>query len=143
MHRRGEKPDLDLARRHFRREKGDITVYGTWFGRYQEPALVLVPRYRRAEDIIPCVVPLKRAWVWSESIGDPKQVADTAFDFCIALGLSPYEPANFLRIVDIVRDHLGDLLTIPPKPREYRAVADAIIVESDGKTREHEVLDDV
>jgi len=140
------RPDLDLRYHAFLKAYGDLTVIGTWFGRQRRPALVIVQTYKigHPDKIIPCVVPLARAHVWSDSIGDFDDVMGTCFDFCLALGLNPWEPHNCFRIVDIVRNHLDDLIKMPPKPvEERRLVGVATITSADGTTREHEVIENV
>lgn len=136
---------LDLTRHAWRRTLGDITLYGTWFGPQHEPVLVLIPTYRQHhEKTTPCVVPLANAWKWDEMMGDPIGCASTCSEFARHLGLDPYSIITAQRIASIIRDHLGDLLNMPPKPTEGRvAVADAFITDASGKRIHMEVTDDV
>jgi len=139
---------LDLTKSHFRQEHGDITVYGTWWLGDKEgawPCLVLVPTFRvLLPTCAPCVVSLDLAWIWSEEHGSPEFAADTAMSFAQSLGLGT-EPRNVFRVAGIIRDHIGDLLTIPPRPTvEQQAVGDILITDKQsGKTRHAEIKDDV
>lgn len=135
---------LDLTRYAFRRQHGDITVYGTWFGEQQRPALVLVPSYREGfERVTPCVVPLENAWKWSEEVGDQQDAVQTAFQFAECLGLDGFNRFTLLRILSIVRDELGELLKIPPKPTEAVVVADAFRTDENGNVRHFEIKEHV
>ena len=133
---------LDLTRYHERRQHGDITAFYTWFGPEQSPALVLVPTYRQHhEKTTPCVIPLENAWKWDEFLGDPEGCARTCYQFAGFLGLDPLSSMTCQRIASIIRDGLGDLISIPPKPTERKVVADAIITDHSGRKRHAEVLD--
>lgn len=135
---------LDLTRYHAKRQHGDITAYQTWFGPEQRPALVLIPTYRQHhEKTTPCVVPLDNAWKWDEHIGDPEGCARTCVEFAGHLGLDPLSMMTCQRIASIIRDTLGELISIPPKPTESVVVADAIITDGRGKQRHAEVVDHV
>lgn len=135
---------LDLTRYHHKRQHGDITAVYTWFGEELRPALVLIPTYRQHhEKTTPCVIPLENAWKWDEYVGDPAGCARTCFQFAGYLGLDPLSSMTCQRIASIIRDGLGELLTIPPKPDERIVVADAIVTDERGKQRHLEVMSDV
>lgn len=110
------KPALNLARYAWRHQHGDLTAYGTWWFTPDgaRPCLVLIPT--NAQDYMrstPAVVTLDQAWIWSEAIGDGARAARTAAMFAHALDL-PHGVDSAIRVASIVRDHLGDLLTIKP-----------------------------
>lgn len=114
---------LDLTRYHFKRELGDITLFGTWFlasDSGPKPCLVLLPTGKQNQHGIPCVVPQNQAWVWSEAIGDARRAAQTAYTFAEHLGLDSNNPSNVFRIRSIIHDHILDLLHIPPMPMDMR-----------------------
>lgn len=135
---------LDLTKYAFRRQHGDITVYGTWFGDRQRPVLVLVPTHRLSFDkTTPCVIPLENAWKWSEEAGDPRDAVQTAFKFAELLGLDGFNRFTVMRILSIVRDELGELLKIPPKPTESQVVADAFRTDVNGKVTHTEIREHV
>lgn len=135
---------LDLTRYHHKRKHGDITAVYTWFGEELRPALVLIPTHRQHhEKTTPCVIPLENAWKWDEHVGDPAGCARTCYAFAGYLGLDPLSSMTLQRIASIIRDGLGELLNIPPKPDERIVVADAVITDEHGKQRHHEVLSDV
>jgi len=118
--------DLDLTKYAFRHQRGDITVYGTWFGKDQQPALVLVQSGTEERGfVVPCVVPLASAWL------------------AHALRLTANNIATCMRITTLIRDHIGDLASIPVKPTESIVVADALRTDQYGKTQHAEVREDV
>jgi len=137
-------PDLDLTRRAFTKTRGEVTAIGTWIridGRFR-PCMVLIRAGREKDDrLIPCVVTMDRAWIWSEEIGDPAQAARTCFQFAQALGLSVENPRVVIRLAMFIHDMLGDLLTIPPyQPDSLQTVAEAVIIDhSAGRTVETEI----
>lgn len=138
-------PILDLTVYHRRHTHGDITVYLTWLrDRQQTACLVLVPPHRMGRSgLVPCVVPITRSWVWSEEIGDGRQAARTCMEFAEALGLNPANRLAVYRVASIIRDHIGDLVLMPVKPTEARVVADAVMVDPDGRSSEAEIIEHV
>lgn len=138
------RPALDLTKYHARQRHGDVTVYLTWWRDPDDgwvPVLVLVPSFSRLSDYQPCVVTVDLAWIWSEEHGNPRFAAQTAASFCVSLGFSP-TPKKAIRIASIIRDHLDDLLKIPPRPRDdYQVVADAIMKAESGRERHVEIAD--
>lgn len=134
---------LDLTRYHRRYQHGDLTVFLTWFGNDLLPCLVIVPSYYEGhERVTPCIVPQRSAWIWSESVGEGRHCALTSFQFCQFLRINP-DPNNCIRVTSIIRDHIGDLLGIPPAPFETIVVGDAIRRDIDGKEHHSEVRDRV
>jgi hypothetical protein len=134
---------LDLTRYHARHQRGDLAVFLTWHGNDLEPCLVIVPaHYEGHERVTPCIVPQKAAWIWSEALGDGAHCARTSYQFCEFLRINP-DPMDCIRITSIIREHIGDLLSIPPAPFETVVVADAIRRDSDGKERYSEIVDRV
>ncbi|WP_296763720.1 hypothetical protein [Sediminimonas sp.] len=140
-------PVIDLSRYHFKHAYGDVTVIGTWSLATSRPVMALVPTVLRPthDRVTPCLVPLDMAWMWDETTGDAQHCVETTVMFAQALGFNPYAPRELIRLTSIIRDHLGDLLTMPPMPEtEQRAVADVIKTDLDtGKTQEAEILSDV
>jgi hypothetical protein len=141
------KPVIDLTRSHFVKPHGDITVHGTWYLGDKEgewPCLVLVPTYRQfTMGWQPCVVTVDLAWIWSEEHGDPEFAAETAASFAESLGILGGMNAA-IRVAGVIRDHLGDLLSIPPRPQvEQKIVGDFIACEAEtGKTHHIAMKDD-
>lgn len=134
---------LDLTRYHARYQRGDLTVFLTWFGNDLTPCLVIVPTHVEGhERVTPCVVLQRAAWVWSEAIGEGRHCAITSYQFCHYLRIAQ-TPANCIRVTSIIRDHIGDLLAVPPAPFETAVVADAIRRDQDGKEHHSEVIDRV
>lgn len=136
-------PDLDLTRRAFTKTRGEVTAIGTWIridGRFR-PCMVLIRAGREKDDrLIPCVITMDRAWIWSEEIGDPSQSAPLAYQFAEILGLA-VTPPTLIRLAMFINDMLDDLLTIPPyQPDTLRTVAEAVIIDhSAGRTVETEI----
>lgn len=138
------QPALDLTRTAFSRPCGDIIVHGTWYRRGasgSRPCLALVRANVRSEEIIPCVVPLDDAWVFDETLGEPRRAAVVAYEFARRLGLNVANPREVYRVASLIHDHLGDLLAMPPEPaRALIGIGTAKLSEREsGRVLEHEV----
>lgn len=140
---------IDLAVTHRTHARGDIMVWMTWLRRAerQEPCMVLTPRsvLISADRVVPCIVPMDQAWRWSEEVGDEEHALITGAIFCANLGFNPYNPKNVHKIVGIVREYLGDLVTMPPRPKDVPQAVAAIMEVHNGDTgqiTEFEVQDD-
>lgn len=140
------KPALDLNLAAWEQAHGQILVIGTWSLLDKRPCMVLIPAWfrKRSERIIPCIVPLDHAFMWDEHTGEPGAAARMSVQFASALGFNAFDPATVVSITAIIREHLGDLLTMPPFPAsEKKAVADVLMTDINGKTIEAEVIDNV
>lgn len=143
------KPAIDLTRVHFTHLRGDLLVSGTWLERNlvgvaPEPCLVITRAHNRIgfERSTPCVVPISTAWAWDENIGSPRHCARTSAAFVRQLDLLD-SVQSCIRIAALIREHIGDLLSIPPKARENIVVADAIRRDADGREHHSEVIERV
>lgn len=137
---------IDLTKYWERRTHGDITAYYTWLRTDDdfEQALVLIPTHRQSnQKTTPCVVPLQNAWKWDETLGEPEACAQTCMQFAEHMGFNAFSAITCQRIASIIRDGLGDLISIPPRPVERVAVADATIINTDGSARTVEVTENV
>lgn len=137
---------IDLTRYAWRREQRGFVIYGTWMhrtdGQY-EPALVVTPnRAVSHERTTPFCIPLRNAWIWSEEEGDPRHCARTSAAALHEMGMAVSNLAC-IGLTMLVRDHLGDLQHIPPRPGERVVAADAIITEASGKQRHAEITETV
>jgi hypothetical protein len=140
---------LDLTRSWAVITRGDILVYVTWIRLEDgwDNALVLVNRHRMATaaNVIPCVVPSRRAFAWASETCDPVNRMVSAGVFCANLGFSPFNQKNISKIIGIVEDHLQDMLTCPPKSvvfPETTVVAEMEVRDNaTDKVREIEVRD--
>lgn len=137
---------LDLTKCHFTKIYGDITARGTWMdlGEGMRPVLVLHRSDTEGTDRLrPCAVTMDKLWVWSEDVGDKRQAIFFAIGFAERMGFDFTDKRVVHRILTIVHDNLGDLISIPPFPNsERRIVADAVITDtSTGRTREAEIID--
>lgn len=133
---------LDLTRYHFRRDLGDVTLYGTWVGETMdesEPCLVLVPASRRVsyEHTKPCCVALSSAYLYD----DPRYLLARSMEFNKAMGFTD-DMLHVYKLAEIIHGHLQDLIEMPPKPveRAYEA-ADAIVTDSSGRTSSAVIMD--
>lgn len=141
---------LDLTTYHRVFSRGDVLVYATWLrrGGTWEPCLVLVPRNRilSNDTVIPCVVPMSTAFKWAEETGDFMDCLTTAGIFAANLGFNPFNPKNPFKIIGMIRDHLHDLLTIPPRDDSRApkvAAAEMEVIDNNtGKVQEIVVSDD-
>lgn len=136
---------LDLSQYHRRFERGDITVYLTWFGGKHKPVMVLVNTNRLGGDnCVPVVIPQENAWLWTEEKGDPQEAARSAFVFAHALDLDVHNRITLIRIASTIRDLIDDLVMMPPKPTTEIVVADAIRTDRNtGKVTHQEIIDRV
>lgn len=134
---------LDLTQYHFQRKAGDLHVYGTWFGPRNDPVLALVPaNHSDGRRYAPFIIPLENAWIWSEELGDPALQVESAHNACRALGYDFLNRFTMLRILTAIRDNMGDLLKMPPKPAERVVVADAFRTDREtGKVTHLEITD--
>lgn len=139
------RPVLDLTNYHFRRDFGDITLYGTWYGETHdesEPALVLVPTYRAAMSMgehraKPCCIALSVAFRYD----DPRYLLTRAMEFSAAMGFQDSMNRTH-KIADIIHGNLQDLIEMPPRPVRGQVVgADAVIIGPDGRRRTAEIVD--
>jgi hypothetical protein len=138
---------LDLRVSHAVFRRGDVIVWITWLRTTREPCIVLTPRDRVISHgrVVPCIVPLNRAWAWAEETGDPEDFMPSVGIFLANLGFNPLNKRNVIKLLSIIRDHLGDLLSCPPMPEspDRRHVADMTIInKTTGTTIEREVQDD-
>ena len=118
-------PAIDLTFHAFRREKGQLAMYGTWLynedQESHEPALVVV-NAANPRKFPPCVIALSAAYKYNE----PEYLAAVCKEMVPLMGLqddmrTAYEVALF------IEDSLGDLLTMPPMPTKEVVVADALV----------------
>jgi hypothetical protein len=142
MMERNMSHTLDLTRYAWVKQKGDITIYGTWFGpsiSESEPCLVLVPTYRRTnhETVRPCVVALSSAYKYD----DPRYLLNAAMRLTQFLGLTDSMQST-MKVADAIFDHLDDLVHLPERPSYGQAVgADAVITDDQGRSFEFEILE--
>lgn len=134
------KPALDLTRYAFKRELGDITIFGTWLYDNEtedsEPCLALLPTFRH-RGVKPCVIALSSAFKYN----DPQYMAHTTRVILKNLGFQE-SLTQAHRIADLVLDHLPDLIRMPHDPTEAVVVGHAEINDQ-GIKKTVEVLDHV
>lgn len=135
--------DLDLRNRAWTQRRGNITVIGTWIGRDEEyqPCMVLIRTGDEYNpELIPCAIPLEDCWIWSEEIGDGARSFHSARQFAEVLRLDD-NPHTIRRIVGIIHDHLGDLVSTPPhRPRGQGEVLAEVTVTHQATGQSHEVV---
>jgi hypothetical protein len=136
---------LDLNHTKSSRQFGDITAMFTWIGKDKTPCVALVPTNLIGKrPIRPCVIPMTSSWAWAEETGDGAHCARQSMIFAECLGLNPANVNDVMRVTSIIRECLGDLLAMPPKPTERVVVADAIRVDHDsGKEHHSEIVENV
>lgn len=124
---------IDLALSLWQRTRGDITIHATWHIPTERPCLVLIPRNLppNSDRITPCIVHIDNAFMWDEVTGDPRAVALQTLEFGQNLGMDVQSPAQMIALTSLIRDHLGDLLMMPPFPRvEQETVAEVMEVDN-------------
>lgn len=134
---------LDLTQTHFTKERGDLTLYGSWYGDRLRPCLAVLPTNLKSTSL-PLVIVVDDAWKWNADDLDakPEHNAKQIGAFLYANG---FDANTFTaqRLVGFIHDYLGDLLRIPPKPATFEVVADAFRTDADGKVHHSEVRERV
>lgn len=138
---------LDLTRQHFSHTRGVLAIIGTWIRVENDwtPCLVLLRAGEEGSpDTFPCVITYKNAWIFDETIGDPRQAARILHGFIAPLRLEN-DPKQIIKLHGIVVDYLDDLLRIPPyRPGEadLPVIGELTITHREtGKTSEVELRD--
>jgi len=124
------KPAIDLTRFHFKRELGDITIFGTWLYNNEdddsEPCLVLLPTFRH-RGVKPPVIALSAAHRYN----DARYLAQSMPVILQSLGFQDsLTQAN--RIAELIHSHLPDLVAMPNDPTEAVVVGHANIYDQTG-----------
>ncbi|MEG3807017.1 hypothetical protein DBT53_004465 [Aerococcus mictus] len=137
---------IDLSMTAWRKVHGQITAYGTWVqmsGAWR-PALVLVRTGDETSDhCVPCIVTMDRIWVVTEEVGNEIQAGRLVASFLDPLRLGP-SARNSIKLLSIIRDHIGDVLSIGPRPSKglRTVVGEAIMTNhSTGKVTETEIVE--
>lgn len=141
------QPVLDLRKYHWRRDHAGISFIGTWYrneDRRHRPCMVLIragdERNRACQ---PYIIPLERAWIYEETIGDGAQAARGLIEMAKSLRMEP-DPAGLRELHGYIASHLGDLATIPPYRHDNEHVADIFMRNREtGKLIEVELRGDV
>jgi len=114
---------IDLRRHHFMHEFRDLVVFGTWLHNEDqedtEPALVILPRYRRAK---PVVIALSSAYKYN----DPVYLARASAYFSKVMGFDDGLSTAY-RIAEAIDNNLLDLLKMPVDPTETVQVGEAVL----------------
>lgn len=137
-----DKNIIDLRRNHFVRPAGDLVCIGTWVWNESqedyEPALAIVPRYRKG-GFKPCVVALSSCWKYNPEHGGPAYLARASKLFLQALGMED-TMSNAFKVAEIIQNNMRDLICMPPNPTSRIIGADATVT-IDGVSRSIEVID--
>lgn len=132
--------DLDLTQAHFEKTRGDLKLYGCWFGEKLRPCLVVMPTHRAGT---PLVIELDTAYRWNPDDPDvsPRAAAAMVMRFLIANGMDGTNAITHQRVISLIHDHLGDLIEMPMKPLNTVVVGDAFRTDTDtGKTTHTEIV---
>lgn len=131
------KPVIDLTKYAFRRQLGDIIMYGTWIGESvdeSEPCLVLISTVRKCR---PVCVALSAAYRYD----NPKYLLSKSIQFNRDLGFTD-NMTNVHKVATVIYDHLQDLIELPPRPVVNQKVgADAVLTEASGRKHYAEIID--
>lgn len=159
-----ERPLLDLSVSHFTRIKHGIRVQGIWLREDDDPsgwepslALTRAATFKLnsdEKDSNVCLVTMRQAWAWTEENEYERQFAPhliaekgricarSCYLFALNLGMTAHNQFTLIKILSVVRDHIGDLLHMPPAPPlDKVVVADAVAIGSDGIERRAEIVD--
>jgi len=137
--------DLDLTQPAFTKRRGDLMLYGAWHGQDLRPCLVVLPAFRVGK-AVPLVVLVDDAYRWNieDRDVDPRSNAQLVGAFLRANGMDYLNTFTAMKVASLIHDHLGDLLSIPPKPAEVIVVADVLHTDHDtGKVHHREIIERV
>ncbi len=131
--------DLDLTQSHFQKTRGDLTLYGAWYGERLRPCLVVLPTWRSGT---PLVIDIDSAWKWNPDDPDasPALTAPFVLQFLQANGMDYANTMTHLRVMSLIHDHLGDLVMMPVKPLNQVVVADAFRTDHDTGKQSHQEI---
>lgn len=137
---------IDLSMTVWRKVHGSITAYGTWIqieGAWR-PALVLVRTGdEMSEHCVPCIVTMDKIWVVTEEVGSEVAAGRLIAGFLDPLRLGA-NAHNANKLLSIIRDHVGDVLSIGPRPSKglRTIVGDATLTDrASGKVTETEIVE--
>lgn len=136
---------LDLTQFHFTHTRGDLTIYGTWYGKQLQQCLVIVPTFR-VEKCVPLIIDVDDAYKWNTDDWRSEPVINRLYinSFLDQNMMDPGNTFTAMKVMTLIHDHLGDLLHIPPKPTTAVVVADAIRKDHDtGREHHTEVIEHV
>ena len=141
------RPEIDLTIASPAVHRGSFLLLKTWYIPTREPCLVILPAYRKldAPNRAACIVTMSQAWRWSEELGDKMFVQHTLREFADPLGYSPHDIRRKNQVLGLIRDHLDDLVQMPPAGDLGKVVV-ADLFHHDiatGKTKHVEVKDHV
>lgn len=133
------RPAIDLTRRHFARTIGDIMAIGTWLWneaeQNSEPCLVLVPAYRKT-GFRPVVVAMSAAYKYTDGNYTGRVVPQFVRD----LGFED-NSTNAYKVVEMILEHLPDVIEMPPDPTRTVVVGEATINLGNGQRETAQLLD--
>lgn len=133
--------DLNLTESHFVKQRGDLTLYGSWYGDRLRPCLAVLPSVRA--NPVPLVVTLDTAYKWNpdDPDVDPRGAARLVGCFLRENGMDATNAFSHMRVISLIHDHLGDLISMPPKPLNLVVVADAFRTDIEtGQTTHQEIV---
>lgn len=135
--------ELNLAQTHFEHTRGDFTLYGAWYGIRAKQCLVVMPT-RLKSTSIPLVITVDDAYKWNpdDPDADPAMNARLLGAFFYSNNIEA-NTFTFQKVVGLIHDYLGDLLSIPPKRLNLEVVGDAIRTDADGNVTHKEIRDHV
>lgn len=138
-------PILDLALRHWVKERGDLIIYATWVGQNldeSEPCLVIMPKHYNGSK--PCCVALSVAYRYYEPEAGHRYLLARARQFNEQMGRAD-TLSNVHAVADAIYDHLQELIEIPPKPITGRRDMGTVTMHNrdTGQSRTIEVHEDV
>jgi hypothetical protein len=132
---------IDLTRHAFMRPYKDLVVFGTWLynddQEDHEPALVILPRYRR-NGFKPVCIALSALHLYNSA----RYMARASRQFNADLGFED-SMANSHKVADAIHEHMRDLIMMPENPTQTVVVGEVTIRRNGNKETTAEVLDHV
>lgn len=131
---------LDLTRYAFKHVRGDLIVFGTWaFNEDKEdtePALAIIPA-GSLQGVRPALIGLSAAFRYL----DAAYCARMAHAFALGFGRTSISDA--LKVGNLIHDHLGELVGMPPDPTEEYVAGEAKVTHGDGRIETLTLIDHI
>ena len=137
---------LDLSQHHFCHQRGDLTVFGAWYGTEHSPCLVILPSFRMTADRArPLIIDLRDAYQWDPDSPHANPMMNRLMvNYFCDINFGDTNSLLAQRVVTLIHDHLLDLIKMPPKPTTGVVVGDAIRTDTDtGKVTHSEIVEHV
>ena len=136
-----DRPAINLAQYHKKRESKGVAVYSTWYydeaEKEYEPCLVVIRSDLKGK---PGLIPLGSAYAYDDPKRGHKHLLTMSKLFNAGM-MRADTMADVHHVADLIHGSLLDLIVMPPRPEELKkAVADAVMVDKNTGREQHAVI---